>query len=476
MAHKEAASSKEIYYESTFRERYDLLKRGIPRGIKIPPFEAFIKHSLPYRIKDSNETVYAHALGLKREWSQWFWNSKPEKLGLTEEDRKDFQIVVIPPSRQKNGDRDFSKKLHADLKKSQLGKNPVAKLIRGQRYANDPYESRHEIENFKSARSVYIVASPLSKGDYGDIKFVAEQYLMNGAKEIILVAPFMADQRDDKNVKKTKDGEPPEYNGRILKFKAWMRSLSPFVSRIINFEPHSAAAQAFAALYGIPMAPISYEEELLGQIKDRLRDTRIRKFDASKWKVVRPDYGRNIVATRVEERFGIEGVHLEQVRNSDTLVKRANKILPELKAKLKGTNVILYDDEAGTFGTIKNVVKQLVPAGVRSINIFLGHARLQQGWTGKLNWIVEKCRKKGVTVHVYVTDSRVPVGSLRDFMAKESNKGIVRTVSIGEKIKRVIKANVEGRDLFTENNYEGVDYERGILQFTKEERKRQGEE
>jgi len=461
---KENKSRQEIRLDQSYRERYDLLKKGIPSWIKIPPFEAFIKSSLPYQLKKGQkEVVYARSLTLKREWSKEFWRKKTEKLGLTPTEKRDFQVVVIPPSREKNGDKDFSKKFYADLKTNRLGKYSVAKYIRGKRYRGDPYESRHSIENFKSVISVYIVASPLSKGDFADINFVAEQYLMNGAKEVILVAPFIADQRDDKNVKKTKQGEPFEYNGRIIKIKAWMQSLAPFISKIITFETHSSATQSFAALAGIPLAPISYEEELIGQISHRLKK---KNFDPTKWKVVRPDLGRNLVATNIQQFFGIEGVNIDQVRNSDTLGKEAETLPDELKRKLKGTNVILYDDEAGTFGTIKNVAKQLIPAEVKSINIFLGHARLQQGWTANLKWIIEKCRKNNISLKVYVTDSRVPVGSLRHFMDKYPDK--IKILSVAKKTRNVIEANVKGVDFWTETNFKGINFERGLLQYIKD--------
>lgn len=468
------AAEKRIHQEiqlKSYQARYELLKKGIPSWVKIPPFHAFIEETLPYQLKSGQrEVVYAHSLALRREWSGKFWNKKTEELGLTEAERKDFQVVVIPPSRDKNGDKDFTKKFYADFKNNRLGKYPVAKFIRGMRYSGDPNERRYDIENFRSAKSIYIVSSPLSKEDFADIKLVAGQYLMNGAKEVILIAPFMADQRDDKNVKKTKPGEPFEYNGRIIKIRQWMQSLGPLISKIITFETHSSAIQAFAALAGIPLAPISYEEELIGQISHRLRN---KNFDPTNWKVVRPDIGRNLVATRIEEHFGIEGVHINQVRDSDTLVKEAIALSEELKQKLKGTNVILYDDEAGTFGTIKNVAKKLIAAEVKSINIFLGHARLQQRWTANIKWIIEKCRKKNISLKVYVTNSRMPVGGLKDFM--NQYPGVIKIVSVAKKTRNVIEANVEGVDFWTETNFKGINYERGLLQYSKNDGQKDGD-
>lgn len=459
----EKKPQQEIQLNQPYRERYGLLKNGIPSWIKIPPFKAFVKETLPYQLKKGQkEVVFARSLALDREWSKNFWSKKTEQLNLTEAERKDFQVVVIPPSRLKNGDKDFTKKFYADLENHQLGKYPVAKYIRGKKYSGDSYERGYHIENFRSAKSVYIVASPLSKNDISDIKLAAGQYLMNGAKEVILVMPFMADQRDDKNIKKTKHGEPFEYNGRIIKIRQWMQSFGPLVSKIITFETHSSAPQALAALAGIPLAPISYEEELIGQIGHRLNN---KNFDPTQWKVVRPDIGRNLVASRIEERFKIEGVHINQVRDSDTLIKKAYILPEEIKQKLKGTNVILYDDEAGTFGTIKNVAKQLIQADVKSINIFLGHARLQQRWSANLKWIMKKCRDKNIVLNIYVTDSRVPIGGLKDFM--NQYPGVIKIISVAKKTRNVIEANVKGVNFWTETNFKGINYERGLLQYIK---------
>ncbi len=477
MAHEAAGAyySREINLGLGYRERYHLLKRAFPQA---PPYEAFVKNTLPYqRISNEGELAFVHALALKREWSQRFWKDKSERSGVTDADRKDFQVVLIPPSRKRNGDRDFSKRFAGSLKYKPLGPHPVASLVKGPGYSGDPYEGPYNVKNFKKAKTVYIVASPLSKGDYADIEFVAQQYKMYGAKEVVLIAPFMSDQREDKNIKKIKKGKPIKYNGRLIKMMTWMQSLSPFVDKIINFESHSSAAQAIAALYGIPMATLSYEEELLGQVKDRLRDTNRHKFRPEKWKVVRPDEGRNLVATRIEERFGIEGVHLKQVRNSDTLKKEASALSDESKQKLKGTEVILYDDEAGTFGTMRNVIDQLVSAQVKGINIFLGHARLQRRWTSNLmKGIVEKCRKKGIYVKIYVTDSRIPVGSLSRFMEAHKDEGLIKTVPIAKKVRTVIEANVAGVDFAAENDFNGVNFERAYLQFTEEELNRKGAE
>lgn len=470
MAKAESARSADINEQMSYRERHALLKAAFPKVSRLPPLDAFVKHTLPFqRTVGEKEIVFAKALALKREYSQTFWKRKTEKLGLTEEERRDFQVVFIPPSREKNGDRDFTKQLYAELEKKNLGKYPPAKLVKGERYRNDPFEAPYKIENFHRAKSVYIVTSPLSKGDFTDIAMVAQEYRRLGAKEVILVSPFMSDQRDDKNVGKTKPGEPYVYNGRIIKMFAHMSTLQGSVDKIINFEPHSSAAQAIAALYGIPLAPISYEEELIGQIGHRLRKTRKGIFDPEMWKVVRPDEGRNLVATRVEERFGIEGIHLEQVRNSDTLKKGVSNGAENLKAKLNGRNVILYDDEAGTFGTIKNVVYELVPAGVREINIFLGHARLQDGWTDNLNRIIKKCRKNNVSLKVYVTNSRVPIGGLKDYMEREENRGVIKMVSVANKVREAIMASVDNVDFAEETDYHGINYERQYLQFHKGE-------
>ena len=455
--------SERLRQETDYYKGYSALKKTYPLNRNFPGYFDFDRKTLPFKDKTGN-LVFPRALSLKRRHGENIWNKATRRL--TDEERQDFQIVIIPNRHEHDGDKDFSKKFQASLSESPLGKNPVAAFKRRMQYYEDPHEGERRVVGMVNVKSVYIVASPLDEQDFDEIRFIANQYLSNGALEVNLISPFLAYEREDKNIAKRSDpNQPPEYNARIIKIQSEMRSLGSVINRIATFEPHSSATHAFAALSGIALAPLSMEEELIGQISERIKTE-----GSDKWVVVRPDEGRNIVATRIEERFGLDGVHLSQIRISSNLRKSVELLQEDEKKRLKGRNVILYDDEGGSLGTIKNVViKHLLPSDVESINIFLAHARLQEGkpedhngWEDNLKAMIEAAKKHvpPIKLKIYTTDSRIPVGKLKKFMLEHQD--LIEIISVVDKTRRVIGAMVAGINFWRDKN--GTDWEAAVLQ------------
>lgn len=419
------------------------------------PLKAYDWDTLPHLeiVNGEEVTVYSHALGMTRDWGEKIWMKATTRL--TKEERKDCQIVVIPPKHEKKDNGDFTSALFKDLKTEQIGKYPTAILNRT-RYEKVEYGKN--IEGQRKVKSVYIVASAVTEDDLADIRAVAQEYRDAGSIEVNLIAPFIKDEREDKNVGKGSKNKKGTYNGRIIKIKNVMESLSGFIDRIVTFEPHSAATHTFSSLSDIALAPLSLEEELIGQIKDQIW------ADRKNWIVVRPDAGRNLVATRIERIYGIPGVHLEKLRDSVSRQSQTTNLTEKEKKALKGKNTILYDDEGGTLGTIKDIVmKKFIPAGVSSINIFLGHARLQKKWRKNLNEIVNEAKKNNIPVNIYFSDSRRPLGNLKSVLKESKFRKIIKIVPIKEKVKKAINACIGGVNFWVNNGNQGVDWEREIL-------------
>lgn len=455
--------SERLCKEIDYYRGYLALRKTYSLTRNFPSYFDFDRKTLPFEDKADN-LVFPKALSLKRNYGEKLWNKATRRL--TEEQRQDFQIIVIPNRHNHDGDEDFSKKFQASLSLSPLGNYPVATFKRGMQYYEDPHEGERKVENMVNAKSVYIVASPLDEQDFEEIRLIANQYLSNGALEVNLISPFLAYEREDKNIAKRNDPKsPPEYNERIIKIQSAMRSLGPVINRIATYEPHSSATHAFAALSGIALAPLSMEEELIRQISEK-----IKAEGSDKWVVVRPDEGRNIVATRIEERFGLSGIHLNQIRVSSDLNKSAEPLSEDEKERLKGKSVILYDDEGASLRTIKNVViEHLLPSDVESINIFFAHARLQEGrqedhngWEDNLKAMIEAAEKHTppIKLKIYTTDSRVPIGRLKEFMA--GHQGVIEIISVVDKTRRVIEAMVAGVNFWKDKN--GTDWEAAVLQ------------
>jgi len=437
--------SKQLEYE----KRYKLL------GKTTAPLSAFVKDTLPTQGRNG-EVVFKKALALKREWSAVDYQSMIE--GRTQYQREDYQIVVIPPRDPENKNKDFTEDFVKKLNDIKLGKHPVATLKR-QDYNGDTGDQGRKIDRIKKVKTVYIVASIVNDHDLADIQHVVHKYQEYGEDvEINLISPFIKGERDDKTVEITGKEKVKKHTGKIPSIAVTMQTLSSFINNIYTYETHSSAAQAFAAVYGMRLVPISLQNELISAFLDN-QD----KFDPKDWREVRPDFGRTMVARRICDLLEMKGVSLSKFRKGDTNTTSSSSLTPEEEKLLSGHNVLLYDDEAATFGTVEDItLNHLLKANVKSINILLGHGRLQKGWDSNLEKMIKACDEKNIPFKIYITNSRLPIetSNLNAFI--EKHPGVIETVSVAKKNIDLIEAISQGKNLFHDYNYE-----RSILQAIK---------
>lgn len=427
--------------DNNILERYKLL------GIKgFPPPAAFVGNTLP-REGEKGNILFERALSLTRKWAAHFWQSSVDKL--TPEQKQNYQIIIISP-RKKGVNDDFSQALLKQYENNQSLPHPVAFL---ERTSYEEIEYGRKIENqTHSVDSVYIVCSPTDDATLMDIVSVAGEYKRRGAKQITLIAPFIKDEREDKNVEKKPNSEMG-FSGKLIKIADVMIILGRVVDRIVTLEPHSSATQAFAAINNMPLAPLSLQEELIQPVAEQI------KTDPPSWVVIRPDQGRNLVATRIEKQFNLIGIHLDKTRiGLQTSINNPEQITDSLNGK----NALLYDDEGGTLGTIKNIVHQLVNHKVKSITICLAHARLQKGWNENLEEIIKACQEKKIPLKIIFSDSRRPLGNLRKSI--KDHPKIIQKISVARLIPAVIDACVRGVNFWTEENDQGINWALKILQ------------
>lgn len=412
-------------------DRYRLL------NIKFPPFEAFDQKTLPYL--EEEKVVFRHALCLERTWSANFWQESIDKL--TEQERKDFQVIIIPPRGAKKGNNDFTQKLKGTLNQFPFP-HSIATL---ERISYEEIEYGKTIKNMSNPNNVYIVGSPVSLDELTDIIDTALAYKNQGIKQITLIAPFIRDEREDKNVGRSSEYPQGKYNGRLIKIETIMAILSPFINRIITFEPHSGATQSFAAIHNMPLAPLSLQNELIAPFLEEIKTNR------ENWVVIRPDEGRNLVATRLEKQFDLPGIHLKKIRDSKTLLSSLADEENQPTALLN-KNTLLYDDEGGTLGTIKNIVLQkLIPEKVASINICLAHARLQNNWRQNLDEIIHACQEANIKIKIVFSNTRRPLGNLKQSI--NTYPEIISVVGIEETVVSVIEACVNGINFWNDNQW-----------------------
>lgn len=435
------------------RRQGEYKKRHALLLIKYPPLKAFDEDTLPH-LGRNGEVIFGKALALKRKWSAEHYQIKITER--SKEDRENCQIVVIPPRDPNNKNKDFSKEFYNDLRENQLGKYPVVKLER-QDYKGDTGDIGRKIIGKKKVKTVYIVASIVDDHDLEDVRHVASQYQLYGEDvEINLVAPFIKAERDDKNVELIGVSKKKKQTGKIVSILTTMKGLSPFINNIYTYETHSSATQAFSAMFGMDLIPISLYEDLISVIKDEI-------VDPKEWRIIRPDIGRNMVARRLSSILKMKGVSLSKFRKGDNLESYDKPLTKQEIRLLKNKNALLYDDEGATFGTVTDItLNHLLPAGVKSINILLGHGRLQRGWDKNLKKMIKVCKEKNISLKIYITDSRLPIGDLKKFM--EDYPESLKIVPIARKTRKVIEASINGVNFYYDNSCGEVDWERSILQ------------
>lgn len=439
--------------EKNYRDRYYLLKKDHPDVKNFPPLSAFDPKTLPYL--ENGHVVYERALSINRSWAEEFWMEKTNML--TKEENADFQIAVIKPYNTRNGDRDFTGEFTKNIKKHPKGPYQLYEFNRSIHEHDSGGEYSKETQGMEKPKVAYIVASIVTDQDYRDVQAVASEYRRRGAKKIVLISPFFMNEREDKNVGKTKEGKT-YYNGRVIKIREDMKHLSGLIDVIMVNERHSGAMDAFGAIYGIAVAPISLEEELIGQVNHNF----LTKEERDMWELLSPDEGRTLVGERISEKIKKSPINLKQIRES----KSGNKIILPLtenqKTRLENKNVMLYDDEGGTLKTIKNCVDVTLEAKIKSINIFLGHARLQRGWRKNLEYILKKCKDANVVMKIYTTNSRVPIGHLKEYA--DRHKKEIKIIKIDQKVDNMLEAAIAGINLWKDNDFKGVNWEKSITQ------------
>jgi phosphoribosylpyrophosphate synthetase len=433
------------------------------KGFRKLPKSAFVEGTLP--ILRDGKFLFYRAPSLNWKYSRELSDRKDEKLKIKEPGN--FQVVMVAPPKRAN---DFSVDLYMNLLDQPMGRYPVAE------YKESPFgkdkETRLDIIGEGTPETVFIVASAIEDADYKLINDVASRYKkMPGVKKVVLVSPFMANEREDKNAKLNEQTGEVEYTGQTIKVAGVMEMLSKNIDKIINFEPHSSASQTWAAENGMPLAPISLWKLMADEFKGEL-EVRDEDFNPNEYAFIRPDKGRNIAALRIKDYLGIYNkINFEKDRDSNGDAKFKD-LTPEQIDQIRDKNLLLYDDEGATFGTMKGVIEKIVQAkaGVKSINVLLGHARFadgfydkvgkyHKGWRENIDLIINMAEEAGIKIKFLVSDSRQALGDANSidpnkniYAYAKAHEGLFRFVSVVPLIREVIEAEVNGVNFWKNKN------------------------
>lgn len=426
-------------------------------GFKRLPYNAIIENTMA--TKKDGRWLFNRAPALRWKFSRELSDKIDRKIEIKEPGN--FQIVLVsPPGRG----HDYAVDLfHEELVSNPLGENPVAEY-KMSTFGKD-VEVNVQILKEKSPETVFIVASPIKAEDFVLINQIASKYKkFPGVKKVVLISPFMGGLREDKNAKFNEKTGEIEYTGQSMTAASNIELLAQNIDKIISFEPHSSAAQTWAAENKMSFAPISLWKLMVNNFRKYL-DEKKEEFNSDDYAFIRPDKGRNIGAMRIQEFLNIKNkINFEKNRdaNGNTTFK---ELTPEQVDNIRGKNLLLYDDEGATFGTMAGVINKIVEAkaGVKSINIMLGHARFADGFTDKngkihLGWkenidkIIEAVNRQDppIKIKFFVSDSREALGDIYSY-AKE-HVDLINFVSVVPLIRQMIENEINPKNLWGKNS------------------------
>lgn len=386
---------------------------------------------------ENGAMIYDHSIAVPYSYSEKIWgglNAKIERRGIN---RANTQIVTLP--------------LHKDATESfteSLKKKPIGPYAVGTHTASLWPDSDIDLKALNidpRAESVYIVGSLLTSEDFNTARSIAlycKQIM--GIPVVTMVCPSIGKARQDKNVDKEKKFKPVTLN-----IATEMIASAPFFDRMIVFEPHSSATQAFAAQARMPLLPIS----LWKPLTDHMMKTGIPLTTDEKISVIptpenatgiRPDVGRNLAFTRIEQQTGIRGVAFDKTRidGKNTSMKKLSKADQKF---VKGRIGFGYDDEVSTMGTLEQILNHLQQYGLLAFAFMSAYGKLIPG-TGPEDPGWEERIQHPLLTKMYMSNAREPVGD-----PKKSSK--IEIVDVAPFMREIIEADIKGVDFWRNPHY-----------------------
>jgi len=394
---------------------------------KKDPSDIYDPRTLPRRVGE--KLVFARSLALNPSTAQRVWEEQSSKVNIKA--RRKAPIIVIAP-REQDVCGDFSKRYFQEA----YLKNPLI-ITSDIPFPDGEYKTIVNLNMEKPPKSVYLVGSVLIPDDLVRTCRVADHLKGTlGVESITLIVPFFSSTRQDKNV----NPRTRKYVPETLNVRADLKTLSSFVDRLIVIEPHSFATQAFAVQAGIStllLSPWKYELDCV------LKECGISPRDIV---IARPDAGRIVVATRMEQELGVKGISFEKTRISSGRVVM-NDLTTDEAELIKDKIVFCFDDEISSMGTIFSLAEACERYKAQGLIILVVHGKFTLEWKERLAYPIIKA--------VYVTDSRTPVCKYEDLIAS----GKIRVIPLAQFLSDIIKADIAGVDF-----YKSKDWEKHILQ------------
>ena len=162
-----------------------------------------------------------------------------------------------------------------------------------------------------------------------------------GAKQVILIAPYLAYMRQDKRFHPG-EGITSDYFGEMV---------SRFVDRLITIDPHLHRRATLSEVYSIPCHTLHAADLISNWIKENVENPVL----------VGPDSESKQWVSAVAKNAGAPFIVLEKIRHGDRKVEIS---VPDVKDHLHRTPV-LVDDIISTARTMMRTAEHLNQAGMQ---------------------------------------------------------------------------------------------------------------
>ncbi len=219
------------------------------------------------------------------------------------------------------------------------------------RFSND--NLRVQVQENVRERDVYVVQSftePVSE-HIMELLITLDALRSASAQRITAVIPYYSYARSDK-----KDAPRISITGRLI---ADMLKTAG-ANRVLTMDLHADQVHGF---FSVPVDHLT----AVPTIAEHFR----RHHDLSNMVAVATDAGGAKRAGRFSERLGIPMAIIDKRRVSDTAVKQG-----EVVGDVAGRDVVIFEDEIATAGTLVSSVATLKAAGARSIHAAATHGVL----------------------------------------------------------------------------------------------------
>lgn len=203
-----------------------------------------------------------------------------------------------------------------------------------------------------TAGAVVDVVCTLARPDNGFLPliFAADAARMLGAREVTLVAPYLAYMRQDQRF------QP----GEAVTSKSFARLISSSFDRLITVDPHLHRWPALSALYTIPADTLHAAPLLAAWIAANVKDPLL----------VGPDEESEQWVSDIAARIDAPHAVLRKIRHGDRSVEVE---LPDL-SRWRGRQPALVDDIASSGHTLMQAAGKLVAQGFARPVVAVVHA------------------------------------------------------------------------------------------------------